>query len=220
MQVISLPWAQLAHLCDDESNNNKACFSGQYVKWVNAHKLFDTVVKNPPANAGGVGDASLIPGSRNVSRKWHSCSSILVWKIPWTEEPDRAMVHEVAKSRTGLSRAPTAFRIMPEHKHLWSELAIQVTWANFSLYLANFISPWRNLNYTISIAFHPQLKANKYWKNISFLSFIPKITTDDKDDTQGLFSSEFWGRSNKQWGWNLELANLWGSGSSLPNCQC
>ena len=45
----------------------------------------------------------------------------------------------------------------------------------------------RNLNYTISTAFHPQLKANKYLTNISFLSFIPKITTDDKDDTQGLF---------------------------------
>ena len=132
----------------------------------------------------------------------------------------QAMVHGLAKSRTGLSTAPTAFRTKPEHKHLWSELAIHVTWANFSLCLANFTSPWRNSNYTISTAFHPQLKANKYLTNISFLSFIPKITTDDKDDTQGLFSSEFWGRSNKQWGWYLELAKLWRSGSSLPNCQC
>ena len=30
-------------------------------------------------------------------------SSILAWKIPWTEEPDRATVHGVAKSRTPLS---------------------------------------------------------------------------------------------------------------------
>ena len=30
-------------------------------------------------------------------------SSILVWRIPWTEEPRGASVHEVAKSQTGLS---------------------------------------------------------------------------------------------------------------------
>ena len=27
-------------------------------------------------------------------------SSILAWKIPWTEEPDLAIVHGVAKSQT------------------------------------------------------------------------------------------------------------------------
>ena len=30
-------------------------------------------------------------------------SSILAWKIPWTEEPGKATVHGVAKSRTRLS---------------------------------------------------------------------------------------------------------------------
>ena len=30
-------------------------------------------------------------------------SSILVWKIPWTEEPGRATVRGVAKSRTQLN---------------------------------------------------------------------------------------------------------------------
>ena len=30
-------------------------------------------------------------------------SSILTWKIPWTEEPGQAIVHGVAKSRTRLS---------------------------------------------------------------------------------------------------------------------
>ena len=29
--------------------------------------------------------------------------SILAWEIPWTEEPGRATVHGVAKSRTRLS---------------------------------------------------------------------------------------------------------------------
>ena len=30
-------------------------------------------------------------------------SSILAWKIPWTEEPDRLQFHGVAKSQTRLS---------------------------------------------------------------------------------------------------------------------
>ena len=30
-------------------------------------------------------------------------SSILAWEIPWTEEPDGATVHGVAKSQTWLS---------------------------------------------------------------------------------------------------------------------
>ena len=30
-------------------------------------------------------------------------SSVLAWKIPWTEEPWRAAVHGVAKSQTRLS---------------------------------------------------------------------------------------------------------------------
>ena len=29
-------------------------------------------------------------------------SSILAWKIPWTEEPDRLTLHRVTKSRTQL----------------------------------------------------------------------------------------------------------------------
>ena len=46
------------------------------------------VVKIPPANAGDTRHgfdpwAGKIPWSR----KWQPCSSILAWKIPWTEEP-------------------------------------------------------------------------------------------------------------------------------------
>ena len=44
--------------------------------------------KNPPAKAEVAGDVGLIPGSRNpleLERATHS--SILAWKIPWTEEP-------------------------------------------------------------------------------------------------------------------------------------
>ena len=34
-------------------------------------------------------------------------SSILAWRIPWTEEPGWAVVHRVAESRTQLKRLST-----------------------------------------------------------------------------------------------------------------
>ena len=44
------------------------------------------VVNNPPANAGDIRDAGLIPGSGRSPGGGHS--SIVAWRIPWTEEPD------------------------------------------------------------------------------------------------------------------------------------
>ena len=46
------------------------------------------MVKNLPANAEDTGDLSLIPGSgRPLEEEMATHSSILAWKIPWTEEP-------------------------------------------------------------------------------------------------------------------------------------
>ena len=42
------------------------------------------VVKNPPANTGDIRDAGLIPG---WGKEMTTHSSILAWRIPWTEEP-------------------------------------------------------------------------------------------------------------------------------------
>ena len=45
-----------------------------------------SVVKNLPANAG---DPGSIPGSgRSSEKEMATDSSILAWRIPWTEEPD------------------------------------------------------------------------------------------------------------------------------------
>ena len=47
-------------------------------------------VKNLPGNAGDTGDESSIPGFRCpeiVSEQMATHSSILAWRIPWTEEP-------------------------------------------------------------------------------------------------------------------------------------
>ena len=44
-----------------------------------------TVVKNPPANAG---DAGLILGQEDpLEKEMATHSSILAWRIPWTEVP-------------------------------------------------------------------------------------------------------------------------------------
>ena len=44
------------------------------------------VVKNPPANTGNKG---LIPDLEDpLEEEMSTHSSILVWEIPWTEEPD------------------------------------------------------------------------------------------------------------------------------------
>ena len=48
------------------------------------------VVKNPPAKAGDVRHTGLIPGSgRSLEEDMATHSSILAWRIPWTEEPGR-----------------------------------------------------------------------------------------------------------------------------------
>ena len=50
--------------------------------------LGGTVGKNPPANAGDSGDEGSIPGSGRSSGEGNgNHSSILAWRIPWTEEP-------------------------------------------------------------------------------------------------------------------------------------
>ena len=46
------------------------------------------MVKNPSANAGDVRDLGLIPGSGRPPGGGHgNDSSMLAWRIPWTEEP-------------------------------------------------------------------------------------------------------------------------------------
>ena len=47
------------------------------------------MVKNLPASAGDITDASSIPGSGRSPGGEHATHfSILAWRIPWTGEPD------------------------------------------------------------------------------------------------------------------------------------
>ena len=58
------------------------------------------VVKNPPVKAGDVRDVGLIPGSGRSPGGGHgNNSSILAWRIPWTEEPGR--LQSIGSERVG-----------------------------------------------------------------------------------------------------------------------
>ena len=49
------------------------------------------VVKNLPVNAGDIRDVGLIPGLEDpLEEGMATHSSILAWRIPWTEEPLRS----------------------------------------------------------------------------------------------------------------------------------
>ena len=45
------------------------------------------MIKNPPPNAGDSRDSGSIPRWGNFEEEIPTHSSILAWKIPWTEEP-------------------------------------------------------------------------------------------------------------------------------------
>ena len=67
------------------------------------------MVKNPLDNAGDVSDAGLIPGSGRCPEEGMAThSSILAWRIAWTEEPGRLQSNRVAKNPTGLKGSKQA----------------------------------------------------------------------------------------------------------------
>ena len=59
------------------------------------------IVKNPPAM-----QEMRVPSLRRedpLEKEMANHSSILAWRIPWTEEPGGLTVHRVAKSQSPLS---------------------------------------------------------------------------------------------------------------------
>ena len=75
----------------------------QHFKSINLSSQVVLVVKNPPASAGDIRDAGLIPrsgrspGGRHGNPLYYSCLKNPMDKIVWW-----ATVHEVTKSQTGL----------------------------------------------------------------------------------------------------------------------
>ena len=61
-------------------------------------------VNNPPADAGVTGDAASILSQEDpLEEGMATHSSILAWRIPWTEEPGRLQSMGSQKSQTRLS---------------------------------------------------------------------------------------------------------------------
>ena len=61
------------------------------------------MVKNLPASAGDAGDLGSIPGSEDpLGKEMATHSSILAWRISWTEEPG-GLVHAVPNCWARLS---------------------------------------------------------------------------------------------------------------------
>ena len=48
-----------------------------------------SVLKNSPASAGDTRHSGSLPSSGHSLERGNGNPSILVWKIPWTEEPSR-----------------------------------------------------------------------------------------------------------------------------------
>ena len=56
------------------------------------------VVKNPPAKAGDISDMGSIPASEDpLQEEMATHSSILAWRLPWTEEPGRLQFMELQR---------------------------------------------------------------------------------------------------------------------------
>ena len=63
------------------------------------------MIRNLPANAGDVRDASLIPGLRRCPGGGQAThSNILAWRTPWTEEPGRLQSLGSQKSQMQLTK--------------------------------------------------------------------------------------------------------------------
>ena len=63
--------------------------------------MVSQVVKNPPVNAGDPEDMDSISGAgTSPGGEMAIHSSILAWKIPWTEEPGRLQSRGCKESET------------------------------------------------------------------------------------------------------------------------
>ena len=60
----------------------------------------DSVVKNPPANAGDLG--SILHREDPLEKEMAAHSSIFAWEIPWKEEPGELQSMGLQKNQTQL----------------------------------------------------------------------------------------------------------------------
>ena len=61
------------------------------------------MVKKPPANAGDVGSIPRLGQEDPLEKEMATCSNILAWEIPWTEETGGLQPMGLQKSWTKLN---------------------------------------------------------------------------------------------------------------------
>ena len=76
------------------------------------------VVKNLLANAQDVRDTGLIleSGRYPLEKGMTTHSNILVWRIPWTEEPGWATLHDGGSKREGKPTEMSSLPMLRSHK--------------------------------------------------------------------------------------------------------
>ena len=90
------------------SRTRLTCLSSLAAAYILKTSQVALVVKNTSANAGDARETTPSLGREDpLEKELATRSSILAWRIPRTEEPGRATVHRVAKSRTRVSRLST-----------------------------------------------------------------------------------------------------------------
>ena len=101
------------------------------------------MIKNPPANEGGTGDAASIPGlGRSSAGGMATHSSILAWRIPWTEEPGG--LQSMGPQRVGITEGLSTHTHLAHHLDLSIRLYSQsVVICCFDLYLWRSPYEWR-----------------------------------------------------------------------------
>ena len=74
------------------------------------------MVKDPPASTGDRKDVGLIPGLGRFPEEGHEFSSILAWRIPWTEELHG--LQSTGSQRVGYDRNDLA------HTHMGNQFSL------------------------------------------------------------------------------------------------
>ena len=108
------------------------------------------VVKNLPANAGDISDAGSFLGQEDPLEKGMATrSSILTWRIPWTEEPDRLQsigVQRVGHDWSGLActhlfykTSKVRIKIMSFFSSAATFVLIYLTWSGFQVIIRELI---------------------------------------------------------------------------------
>ena len=133
-----------------------------------------SVAKSLPANAGDVSQS--LGREDSLEKEMATQSSILAWKIPWTEEPEWATVPGVAKSQTGLSNwacishyeAPPFWPKTSQKPclHTSSHWGLGIWYRNlvrrYNIQSIRTI-PWVNYNYGLRALFKKKYKYSNYY---------------------------------------------------------